>query len=248
MRSSGLRERPVQWLVVGCLALTLAACKDDGNPRGRRGQSSSSDSDLPAPEARGGSITGMPDAPGPGQGNAPIDGMVPPDTPIASDGSLGPPPIGDGSMAGAGAQAFPGMGEGAPEGMPPPTSSDEPSAQEAVAVVGEYYGAINARQFGQAYALWADAGRSSGQSPEQFADGFAETAGVSVEIDTPGRIDAAAGSRYVEVPVSISATRRDGSVQRYVGIYTLRRAMADGASAEQRMWRISSADLREVRP
>jgi len=32
-----------------------------------------------------------------------------------------------------------------------------------------------------------------------------------------------------------------------VGAYTLRRAVVDGAGAEQRAWRIASADLREVK-
>ena len=65
---------------------------------------------------------------------------------------------------------------------------------------------------------------------------------------TPGRVDAAAGSRYIEVPVAIDAKQRDGSVRQYVGAYVLRRAVVDGASTEQRQWRIASADLREVRP
>ena len=64
----------------------------------------------------------------------------------------------------------------------------------------------------------------------------------------PGRIGAAAGSRFIEVPVAVSATRDDGSVHKYVGNYTLRRAVVDGATPEQRTWRIASADLREVQP
>ncbi len=231
------------------IALTLGACKEDGNAGGRRGHAGGNDSDLPAPEASGGSVTGMPDAPGPGQSNAPVEGMLPPETPIASDGSIGSPPNDAGSLPGDGAQAFPGMGEGVPDDMPlPQSSTDEPSAQDAVAVVREYYSAINARQYARAYSLWSDGGRSSGQAPQQFADSLADTDGVSVQIDTPGRIDAAAGSRYIEVPVSVSTTRRDGSVQHYVGVFTLRRAVVDGASPEQRAWQIHSADLRQVRP
>ena len=64
-----------------------------------------------------------------------------------------------------------------------------------------------------------------------------------VQPGTPGRLDAAAGSRYVEVPVTVEAAQRDGSVRRYAGSYTLRRAVVDGATAEQRAWRIASANL-----
>ena len=46
--------------------------------------------------------------------------------------------------------------------------------------------------------------------------------------------------------MTVEATHRDGRRVRYVGHYTLRRAMVDGASAEQRAWHIASADLREA--
>jgi len=44
----------------------------------------------------------------------------------------------------------------------------------------------------------------------------------------------------------VEAVHADGSVHHYDGSYTLRRAVVDGATAEQRQWRISDADLREV--
>ena len=122
----------------------------------------------------------------------------------------------------------------------------EPSAADAVAVLRDYYAAIGARDYARAHALWSDGGRASGQTLEQFANGFANTASVVAEPGEPGRVEPAAGSRYIEVPVSITATRDDGSVRRYLGNYTLRRAVVDGASAEQRAWRIATADIREV--
>ena len=129
-----------------------------------------------------------------------------------------------------------------------PGSEGEPTPEDAVALVRDYYAAINGGDFGRAHALWSDGGNASGQSLQQFANGFTDTTGVSVQIKEPGRIDAAAGSRYIEVPVAIDAKQRDGSVRQYVGAYVLRRAVVDGASPEQRQWRIASADLREVRP
>lgn len=195
---------------------------------------------LPKPEAAKGSVTGMPDAPGPG----PVGDAVA-ETPVEAmpEGAAMP------SLGEAGADAGAGATDGV-QPLPPPAEAQagEPSVADAVAVVQEYYGAIAAREFPRAYALWSDGGRASGQDPKQFAAGFADTASVQVDVGAPGRVEGAAGSRYVEVPVSVAATRRDGSVHRYVGAYTLRRAVVDGASDEQRAWRIASADLREVRP
>jgi hypothetical protein len=245
-------------LLLPCLLLALSAC--GGDRAGDRGNAADADANLPKPEAAGGSITGMPDKPGPGKigpppANAAGDGL-PPDTPIASDGSLGMPPDTDGSASGATEPSFPGNpGAANPDaGDPeagiadtPPALAAEPSPQDAVAVVRRYYAAIAARQYARAYALWSGGGDASGQTPQQFADGFADTAQVALDVQAPGRVGAAAGSRYIEVPVAVSATHADGSVHRYVGAYTLRRAVVDGAGAEQRAWRIASADLREVK-
>lgn len=213
-----------------CVAMFLAAC-GDRDDKGGSGEHASVDT-LPAPEGARGSITGMPDKPGPGQ-------IGVPDTSIASNSSIGLPAgedIDDSSLPN------PGDGSAPVNGL-----TDEPTPADAVAVVRDYYAAINAGNFDQAYALWSDGGNASGQTPQQFAGGFAATSGVSVQIDAPGNVDAAAGSRYIEVPVAITATHRDGSVHRYVGAYTLRRAAIDGATDEQRAWRIQSSDIREVR-
>ena len=217
--------------LVLCMALALGACGDHDDKPGRASDGTSVDA-LPQPEGTSGSVTGMPDAPGPGQ-VGPQSGQLPPDTPIASDGSVALPPDG---MVGGDNISPPAAGEG------------EPTPEDAVALVRDYYDAINGGNFGRAHALWSDGGNASGQSPQQFANGFTDTTGVSVQIKAPGRVDAAAGSRYIEVPVAIDAKQRDGSVRQFVGAYVLRRVVVDGASAEQRQWRITSADLREVRP
>ena len=67
-----------------------------------------------------------------------------------------------------------------------------------------------------------------------------------VDIGPPGQVDAGAGSRFIEVPVTLRAQQADGAFRHYEGRYVLRRAVADGASAAQRAWRIASADLRET--
>jgi hypothetical protein len=121
---------------------------------------------------------------------------------------------------------------------------DRDSAEGAANVVRAYYRAINERRYEQAYRLWASDGAASGKSLDGFRDGFGNTASVDVELEIPGRIEGAAGSRYVEIPVRITAVAKDGGRQVFSGSYTLRRTVVDGASAEQRAWRIYSAKVR----
>lgn len=201
--------------------LLIPACSDKKHPTAASGDEATEQ--LPAPAGAAGAVTGMPDRPGPGPVGPPV--AEAPEVPVDENGN----PL------------LPEMSE---EGA----AASEPTPDDAVAVIRSYYEAINSGDFDRAYALWSDGGRSSGKSPQQFATGFADTTGVSVEMQTPGNVDAAAGSRYIEVPVTITATHRDGSQHRFAGKYVLRRAVVDGATPEQRQWRIASADLGEVVP
>ncbi len=223
------------------LASLLTACGD--KPANQRDAQGAGASGLPVPERTAGSVTGMPDRPGPGDVTMP--GGLPPDTPVASDGSLGAPPL-EGNPETGMSPGSTGSGEPllTPEGLP----RGEPGPNDAVDTVREYYANINARSFGRAYVLWSGNGNASGQSPQQFADGFADTTGVSVEIREPSGMDAASGSRFIQVPVVVAASQRDGSVRKYAGTFTLRYSVVDGATPDQRHWRISAADLREVDP
>jgi hypothetical protein len=212
--------------------LFLAACgetRDDGTRRSSGGQDEDA---LPAPQGATGSVTGMPGAPGPG--SVAIGGSAPVPSPDAlGDGDFELPPLEDnpetGLLAGDPAAA---------------SLAGDPGTEGAVAVVRDYYAALNARDFARAYALWSDGGRSSGQSPRQFSDAFADTAGITVQIGDASELPAATGTRHVEVPVSLTATRRTGEVRRFLGTYTLRRAGADRVDG----WRIAAADLRELQP
>lgn len=228
------RKHAPALLLAACALLLVACGSGDRASSGQKAQGDAEDS-LPKPEAGSGSITGMPDKPGPGAVGAGLAGATTSAPPIVAGDALPTPPDADTLPAPP------------PDAAPLPAQA-EPSTADAVALVDAYYSAIAANQYPRAYALWSGGGQASGQSAQQFAGGFADTASVSVDIGTPGRMDAAAGSRYIEIPVSVTATRRDGSVHRYVGAYTLRRAVVDGATADQRAWRIASADLREVRP
>lgn len=218
-------------LIAAAFATLLAACGGDKDGGAARRADGSKLDALPTPEGARGSVTGMPDEPGPGR---PADNAS-----IAADSDMD---FGDEDVIG-------GLDEAdVPEpGDEAPNMDGEPTAEDAVEAVQRYYAAIESRDFASAYAHWSDAGRSSGQTPEQFAAGFADVTGIIATADAPVRVEgAAAGSRYIEVPVAVETTSQDGRVRRFVGAYTLRRSVVDGATPEQRAWHIASADLREL--
>ena len=211
------------------LACALGACgRDATDPDASAAAGQASDGPLPQPQQPAGGVTGLSGQPGPG--NVPLGGERPQPEPEA----VALLPLEDNPETGL---------AGAPDD---PALAPEPSPEEAAAVIRTYYAAINALDYPRAYALWSDGGRASGQTPEQFAAGFGETSVVMVDIGTPGTVEGAAGSRYIEIPVTLRAQQTDGSSRRFEGRYVLRRAMVDGASDAQRAWRIASADLREV--
>lgn len=204
--------------------LLLAACGGSSDDPGSR-PDGAQDPLLPVPQAGRSGVTGMPDAgaPGPQPAVEPATPAVPADAqgnsilPGAVAGEDGPDPLADG---GAGSDA-------------------------ALAVLRDYYGAINAGDFAAAHGLWADGGRASNQSPEAFAQGFAGMRGVSVEFGPPGVLDGDGVARMVQVPVTLVATQADGTERRQAGRYTLRRG--DGASGDG-PWRITAADVADVAP
>jgi hypothetical protein len=130
----------------------------------------------------------------------------------------------------------------------PEATAAHSDASDPAGVVHDYYAAIQARKFDVAYAQWGDSGRSSGQTREAFARGFAATTQVDVSITGTTRVEGAAGSQYATVPVAIDAVLATGEHQHFEGAYTLRRSMVDGATAEQRRWHIFSATLRSRTP
>ena len=225
-------------VVLACVltgAAAISACGDRSADAGTQAGAQAQDEALPKPGQPGGSITGMTSQPGPGE--VPLTGEPP--RPVVAE------PADQVDLFNPETGLLPGTA--APPDPSQPGVPTEPTPQDAVAVIGEYYAAIDAGSYARAYALWSDGGRASKQTPQQFADGFADTEQVVATLGEPGRVDPGAGQRYIQVPVGITATASDGTVRRYAGTYTLHRTVVDGATAEQRAWRISSADLREVK-
>jgi hypothetical protein len=112
-------------------------------------------------------------------------------------------------------------------------------------VIRRYYDAIQRRQYDTAYALWGQSGKASGKTRGEFASGFAGTVRTNAMIGDSVRVEGAAGSQYATIPVTVDAVLRNGTRQHFVGTYTVRRAMVDGATPEQRRWHIYSAHLQQ---
>jgi len=127
-----------------------------------------------------------------------------------------------------------------------PRHFEDADVEAAADIVRQYYAAIDARAYRRAYEFWSGKGEASKKTFEQFRDGFAQTRSTSVDIGEPGEIEGAAGSRYITFPVTVHAVTKDGKEQNFKGEYVLRRSVVDGATAEQRAWRIYSAKINEI--
>jgi len=99
-----------------------------------------------------------------------------------------------------------------PSSAPAPTTAPQPpesapvtqppagltNTTAAVQVVLDEYQAIAQKQYDQAYGLWAQNGAASGQTQSAFAQGYANTAGLSVLLDR-----ATVSGDAVTVPITI---------------------------------------------
>jgi hypothetical protein len=119
------------------------------------------------------------------------------------------------------------------------------SAQGAAQVVQHYFALIEQSRYRRAWALWSDGGRASAMKAPAFVRSFDKYAEYHAEIGAPGRIEGAAGSLYVEVPVVAYGRLKSGEPFRLKGPVTLRRCNnVPGCTAEQREWRIASTGLK----
>jgi len=136
--------------------------------------------------------------------------------------------------------------------LPPTTATTSPRASAtpaptattadtdaAIQTVVDYFRAINDRDLGRAYRMWSGDGAASGQTLDQFTQGFARTVQVDARIGAP-----AGGAGSITLPVTLVAIAnpdepaKDQIVQHYEGTCTLR--PVEGS------WRITGADLTQV--
>jgi hypothetical protein len=127
--------------------------------------------------------------------------------------------------------AAPQPPQSAPTTQPPAGITDTTAA---VQVVLDYYHATAQKQFDQAYGLWAEGGAASGQTRSEFAQGYANTAGLSVLLD-----HATVSGDAVTLPITILSVLNQSDQtqqpQRFTGTYILRQ--------EAGSWRIASANI-----
>ena len=132
-----------------------------------------------------------------------------------------------------------------PQPSPSPGDESDDDVKGPADVIYEYYASINSGDYRSAYELWSGKGEASKKSFEQFRSGFADTERTEVIIGSVGEEDAAAGSRYIMIPVTIKARTKSGKDQTFKGEYILRRSVVDGATDEQKAWRIFSATIKK---
>ncbi|CAN7355260.1 MliC family protein [Phenylobacterium sp. LjRoot219] len=119
------------------------------------------------------------------------------------------------------------------------------SAEGAAQVVQSYYALLESGREAQAWKLWSDGSPDRAASAEAFARQFDRFADYHAQIGAPGRVEGAAGSLYVEVPVVIYGRLKSGAEVHESGKATLRRVNdVPGSSEAQRSWRIYKIELR----
>ncbi len=149
--------------------------------------------------------------------------------------------ISDSNSAGANVSPVeapaPGTANGLDNDMTPvseaPFAAD--SAQGAADVVQRYYALLEEKKPKEALALWE--GEPDAANDVMLAD-YSE---YHAQIGAPGEIDAGAGQRFVTVPVVVyGRLKATGKPFNRKLTVTLHRTEVDGATADQKRWRIRS--------
>jgi len=103
----------------------------------------------------------------------------------------------------------------------PSTSPDQVAAMQSLI---QYYQAIDAQDYTTAYGRWANHGQASGQTENEFANGFATTVQTLVQPGKP-----AIQSSGVDIPVDILSVVNNSAVQpleqevdRFTGTYHMK--------------------------
>ena len=141
----------------------------------------------------------------------------------------------------------PGKPGGLPDDRTPlseaPFTPDSPNG--AADVMQVYFALIGEKKPDEAWALWADGGRASGQPRDAFVAEMGRYIQYSGHVGRPGVIEGAAGSLHIEVPVQVFGRRAGGEPFHQLGVAHLSRVNdVPGSTAEQRLWRIRSLDVK----
>lgn len=125
--------------------------------------------------------------------------------------------------------------------------TQNPTPQSAVQLLQSHYKKINAGRFEDAYKDWDGAGKASGKSLVAFINSYVQTPQVEMTPGVPGPIEGAAGSRYITIPVHVTAIKPGGFRTEFAGQYVLRYSVVEGAKPRYQ-WRIYSQKLERAAP
>lgn len=122
-----------------------------------------------------------------------------------------------------------------------------PTPQSAVELLQSHYKKINEGRFEDAYRDWDGNGKASGKSLVAFINSYVQTPKVEMKTGSPSAIEGAAGSRYITVPVHVTAIKPGGFRTEFAGQYVLRYSVIEGAKPRYQ-WRIYSQKLERAAP
>lgn len=129
-----------------------------------------------------------------------------------------------------------------------PVPAAEKSVAAAVAVLRDYCDRVAAKDYAGAFRAWRGTGPAAGKSEAEFARSLAPYASFDCHIGKPAAEEGAAGSIFVDIPLTVTGTRSGGGALLLQGKATLRRVNdVDGSTAEQRRWHLAALDLQPRR-
>jgi hypothetical protein len=131
------------------------------------------------------------------------------------------------------------------EPAPPAATQDQKTPAAATAVLREYFRLIEQKKYVEAHRLWSSSAADDDLSDGAFAASFDKYRSYHAAIGKPGGMEGAAGSSYIDFPVTVTGELKSGGPFRLEGPVTLRRVNdVPGATAEQLQWRIMRSALK----
>lgn len=107
------------------------------------------------------------------------------------------------------------------------------------ALVRSLYNAIGRKEYGRAWSYFAT---PPADTIEAYAEGYADTESIELEVGAPAE-EGAAGSVYYTLPVAIEARGADGKERVFAGCYTMRMANPQVQAEEFQPMRIEKGRL-----
>jgi hypothetical protein len=112
-----------------------------------------------------------------------------------------------------------------------------------VELLASYYNGINRQEYQRAYGYW----ETPPNSYDEFVAGFADTTSVQVIVQPPTRVEGAAGSLYVEIPVILIALHKDSSRHTFAGCFVTRKSNLQPPDIpEEDVWHLYQAEVEAV--